>query len=102
MRHNPTKAHCNVYWLSLIGRILVAASLQLGLGTNAFAADQPASDGTVTIQTEHGPVKGKIVRPESSIEKPGDVGKRAHTPLEFVVPEKPIEPPTVPRSNRGN
>ena len=43
----------------------------------------------------------KIVQPESSKEKPGDVGKRAHTPLEVIIPEKPIEPP-VPRSDKGN
>jgi hypothetical protein len=66
-------------------------------GSRAFAANN--EDGqTVIIQTEHGPVKGKIVSPESSIEKPGDIGKRAHTPLEIVVPEKPIEPPK-PKSN---
>lgn len=89
------QARRNVGWLISIGAIIVAASLQLD--REAIAADSGERD--VIIQTEHGPVKGKIVRPESSKEKPGDLGKRAHTPLEVVVPEKPIEPP---RPGRGN
>jgi hypothetical protein len=59
---------------------------------DASAADTGDS-GTVTIRTDQGPVKGRIVRPKSSVEKPEDIGKRAHTPLEVIVPEKPIEPP---------
>jgi hypothetical protein len=85
----------NVGWPIFIVGIVVAANLQID--REAIAADTGERD--VIIQTEHGPVKGKIVRPESSKEKPGDIGKRAHTPLEVVIPDKPIEPP---RPGRGN
>ena len=101
MSQNINEFLRSVRWLGFVGGILVAVFLQLGFATRTFAADKSTDDRTVIIQTDHGPVKGKIVRPESSIEKPGDVGKRAHTPLEVVIPEKPIAPPPVPHSNKG-
>ncbi|HVZ54787.1 MAG TPA: hypothetical protein VG986_22665 [Pseudolabrys sp.] len=85
----------------IIGGIVLLAALQLACITHAAAGDGGRDGQTVIIQTEHGPVKGKIVQPESSKEKPGDVGKRVHTPLEVIIPDKPIEPP-VPRSDKGN
>ncbi len=89
------------YRFMLIAGFVTIAGFQFATAQHVAAAEQSGSDNSVIIQTEHGPVKGKIVRPESSREKPGDVGKRVHTPLEVVVPEKPIEPP-VPRSNKEN
>lgn len=89
------------YRLDLIGGIALLAALQFACVMQATAGEKGDDGRTVIIQTEHGPVKGKIVQPESSKEKPGDVGKRAHTPLEVIIPEKPIEPP-VPRSDKGN
>ena len=86
--------------LGLIGGFVLLATLQLAC-VHATAGDKDSDGHTVIIQTEHGPVKGRIVQPESSKEKPGDVGKRAHTPLEVIIPEKPIEPP-VPRTDKGN
>lgn len=90
--------------LGLIGGFVLLAALQFACVVHAKAGDKDGKDSdgdTVIIQTEHGPVKGRIVRPESSKEKPGDVGKRAHTPLEVIIPGKPIEPP-VPRTDKGN
>jgi hypothetical protein len=85
----------------LIAGCVTAATFLLAAARDVSAAEQSGSDNSVIMQTEHGPVKGRIVRPESSKEKPGDVGKRVHTPLEIVVPEKPVEPP-VPRSDKDN
>lgn len=84
-----------------IAGFVTVATFQFAAAQQISAAERSGNDNTVIIQTEHGPVKGKIVRPESSKEKPGDVGKRVHTPLEVIVPEKPIEPP-VPRSKKDN
>jgi hypothetical protein len=82
--------------LDWLGSTLVAAVLGAGFFSfhcaAAVAADS-GDKGTVTIQTDRGPVKGRIVRPKSSDEKPEDIGKRAHTPLEVIVPDKPVEPP---------
>jgi len=37
------------------------------------------------------PVSGKVITPDSSIEKPGDLGKRAHTNIQVFVPTKPFK-----------
>ena len=87
--------------LGLIGGCVLLAALQFACVVHAKAGDKENEGRTVIIQTEHGPVKGRIVTPESSKEKPGDVGKRVHTPLEVIIPDKPIEPP-VPRTDKGN
>jgi hypothetical protein len=92
----PRKIWHSLSLLGWLGSILVAAVPGVGFFCfhcpRAVAADT-GDNGTVTIQTNQGPVKGKIVRPKSSVEGPDDIGKRAHTPLEVIVPEKPIEPP---------
>ena len=79
--------------LDLIGGISLLATLQFACVMQATAGEKSDDGRTVIIQTEHGPVKGKIVQPESSKEKPGDIGQRAHTPLEIFVPDRPIKPP---------
>ncbi len=37
------------------------------------------------------PVNGKIITPDSSIEKPGDIGKRAHTNIHMLLPATPFQ-----------
>ena len=37
------------------------------------------------------PVSGKVVTPDSSIERPADVGKRAHTNIKVFLPTKPLQ-----------
>jgi hypothetical protein len=67
----------------------------------------PASAADLVLQQRHaaetqsGSVHGRLIRPESSIERPEDKGKRAHTPLRVIVPDHPIEPPRPPRAGQG-
>jgi hypothetical protein len=68
---------------------LAAAAVAIGGGPAAAAT----ANGAVELQTRHGPVKGRLVTPRSSKEKPGSAGKRAHTPLRVIVPDEPVEPP---------
>jgi len=44
-------------------------------------------------QAQTAPDGGQIVTPPSGIEKPGDVGKRAHTNVEIFVPNGGSAPP---------
>lgn len=37
------------------------------------------------------PVSGKVFTPDSSIERPADVGKRAHTNIKVFLPTKPLQ-----------
>ena len=39
------------------------------------------------------PVSGKVFTPDSSIEKPSDFGKRAHTNIHVFLPTKPMQNP---------
>jgi kumamolisin len=45
--------------------------------------------GLVTAQVR--PVSGKVVIPDSSIEKPGDIGQRFHTNIRFFVPAHSLQ-----------
>jgi hypothetical protein len=47
----------------------------------------------IELQTSRGPVKGRLVVPESSEQNPGDASGRARTPLRAIVPQQRIEPP---------
>jgi hypothetical protein len=86
-----------VYNFSYLGKAaFVGAALLMTLSLEvASAADvaKPRGQDKIEVQTGNGAVKGKIIRPESSKEKPGDIGRRAHTPLEIFVPDRPIKPP---------
>ena len=84
------------------GLVLVVACLA-AVSCRAFAADTaPPDQREIEIQTEQGPVKGKIVSPPASIEKPEDIGKRVHPPLRVFVPDRPVSPPAAPNSGKGN
>jgi hypothetical protein len=61
-----------VMWVKTVACVAVAAAMTLTVV--GCAAAQAAPDG------------GHVVIPESSVEKPGDVGKRAHTNIEIFVP----------------
>jgi kumamolisin len=37
------------------------------------------------------PISGKVFTPDSSIEKPGDLGKRAHTTIRVFLPTQPLQ-----------
>jgi hypothetical protein len=45
------------------------------------------------------PTGGQVVTPGSSIEKPGDVGVRAHTNIQLFIPDR--SPPGPPSPSRG-
>ena len=73
-------------------RIIFAVILiSLTLIMTAWAADEddkqdkPVFDGPIG-QIQNAPSGGYIVIPESSIEKPGDAGVRAHTNVEIYIP----------------
>jgi hypothetical protein len=66
--------------LETIAPLAVAAAVTLAAVTSAHA-DTAASGGQVVI-------------PESSVEKPGDVGKRGHTNIEIFVPRPGLTPPS--------
>ena len=35
---------------------------------------------------QHGSARGKVISPQSNIERPGDIGVRAHTNIELLLP----------------
>jgi hypothetical protein len=73
-----------------------AASVALALlaGNATLAADlAPDADHRAAAVTSQSSAYGRIVRPESDIERPGDVGRRMHTPLRVLIPDRPVVPP---------
>lgn len=74
---------------------IVAAALLLGITTRVRAQDStptstPARSG-----------EAKVVVPESSVEHPGDVGVRAHTNYEILVPSGGFRTQPTPGSPRA-
>ena len=61
-----------VMWVKTVALFAVAAAVKLTLA--GFGDARAAPNG------------GQVVIPESSVEKPGDVRKRAHTNIEIFVP----------------
>jgi len=76
----------------------VAAIIAIAIATSSNAADSAAPDqdkkSVTVIQTNHEPVKAKIITPESGPDGPG----RAHLPIRIIVPDEPITPPRNPNS----
>ena len=68
-------------------KLFSAATLSVVLGVTSLASAQIR------------PISGKVFTPDSSIEKPGDIGKRAHTNIKLFLPSKamknaqPLGPP---------
>ena len=69
-------------WVKTVALFAVAAAVKLTLA--GFGDARAAPNG------------GQVVIPESSVEKPGDVGKRAHTNIEIFVtrPGTVLTPPS--------
>jgi hypothetical protein len=83
-----------VWWL------VALALTTAGVGLARMDTAQAAGDGKAPpAHTESGrhPAAGatspRVIVPESSREKPGDVGKRAHTHYEILDTHGPITPP---------
>ncbi len=82
-----------------IGLAAVAASVAVvAMAFSAHAADEPrlVSYGALrAMPIQVLPGLGTIVIPDSSIEKPGDIGRRVHTHSRVLIPDVPVEPPPV-------
>ncbi len=76
-------------WVKRVAFFVLAAAARL---LAAGVADAQAAPGG-----------GQVVIPQSSVEKPGDVGKRAHTNIEIFVPNPGtgLTPPAPPSPGAG-
>src|SRR5947208_10506234 len=66
------------------GLILIALMLGVSLGTDAIG--QSITSPTTPAITQRASTRGKVISPQSNIERPGDIGLRAHTNVELMVP----------------
>ena len=67
---------------------LVVAALMLGfaLSTTTQATGQAITSPTTPAITQRASTRGKVISPQSNIERPGDIGLRAHTNVELMIP----------------
>src|SRR5438046_3867732 len=70
------------------GRGLIVAALMLGcaLGTTTDAAGQAITSPNTPAIAQRASTRGKVISPQSNIERPGDIGLRAHTNVELMIP----------------
>jgi hypothetical protein len=76
------------------------AVMVVGLGLASLAVAQAAGADAASTESSRRDVGASpphVIVPDSSIEKPGDAGKRAHTHYEILDTHGPIVPPN-PRS----
>ena len=69
-------------------RSLFVAALVVGcaLDTITHAAAQTITAPTAPAIAQHASTRGRVISPQSNIERPGDVGFRAHTNVELMIP----------------
>ena len=69
-------------------RSLFVAALVVGcaLDTITYAAAQTITAPTAPAIAQHASTRGRVISPQSNIERPGDVGFRAHTNVELMIP----------------
>ena len=69
-------------------RSLFVAALVVGcaLDTITHAAAQTITPSTTPAIAQHASTRGRVISPQSNIERPGDVGFRAHTNVELMIP----------------
>ena len=69
-------------------RSLFVAALVVGcaLETITHAAAQTITPSTTPAIAQHASTRGRVISPQSNIERPGDVGFRAHTNVELMIP----------------
>src|SRR3954453_6268729 len=70
------------------GRGVIVAALMLGcaLGTTTDAAGQAITSPATPAIAQRASTRGKVISPQSNIEHPGDLGLRAHTNVELMIP----------------
>jgi hypothetical protein len=76
--------------LLLAGAVLVASC---GLSHAADLDDAAGAAATGPVDRMQKPGAPKVIVPRSSVEKPGDVGKKAHTNYEILNTHGPIKFP---------
>ena len=69
-------------------RSLFVAALVVGcaLDTITYAAAQTITPPTPPAIAQHASTRGRVISPQSNIERSGDVGFRAHTNVELMIP----------------
>lgn len=78
---------------ALIVTVAIAAG-PFGLAQAAEAGDPSTAKSATTHHRKAAPARHKVIVPKSSIEKPGDVGKRAHTNYEILDTHGPVTLPS--------
>ena len=68
------------------GFLAVVLVLGCASGTVARAVAQVLEPQTTAALVQHASTRGKLVSPQSNFERPGDVGVRAHTNVELMIP----------------
>lgn len=70
------------------GRAQIAAALMLGcaLGTANQAAGQAVGSPAAPAIMRSASTRGKVISPQSNLERPVDIGLRAHTNIELMIP----------------
>ena len=66
--------------------ILIILMLGVSLGTTIHATGQSITSPTTPAITQRASTRGKVISPQSNIERPGDIGLRAHTNVELMLP----------------
>jgi kumamolisin len=69
-------------------RSLFVTALMFGcaFGIVTQAAPQTITAPTTPAIAQHASTRGKVISPQSNIENPGDIGFRAHTNIELMIP----------------
>ena len=78
---------------ALIVTVAITAG-PFGLAQAAEAGDPSTAKSATTHHRKAAPARHKVIVPKSSIEKPGDVGKRAHTNYEILDTHGPVTLPS--------
>lgn len=83
-----------------LSAVIVAAAISASSfapGQATETGDKPAVKSSSKHHHKAAPARGRIITPESSKEKPGDIGKRAHTNYLILDTHGPLVPKTVRR-----
>jgi len=65
---------------------LFAAVVAFGCGAVTHSAAQTITPATTPSIAQHASTRGKVISPQSNIEHPQDIGIRAHTNVELMIP----------------
>src|SRR5215469_4891770 len=69
-------------------RRLLAMTIVLGCAGTVVGAAAQTVTSLPTPAIGHTSTRGAVIRPQSNIEHPGDIGVRAHTNVELLIPTR--------------